>query len=538
MSPKISPEPTTEQTGSARAELEARARNHAAEVVERWKAVLRNPTWNPTEDEGDFVVWETREDPDYKSGFEHYNGHRWFRETEASWRREQLRAFQVCLERDFSPSEQAIIRAAFPDECAPPAARRWVLLEDRDAVAPIDLPSHEREPERWQRAARAFAEQYRDRLPEEMRHLGFALGLEAGDRVHVALWLGEERTPYAIDAWLQSIDREEPNERFQRLDRTPRECWTKIEPVTRAASLRRPSFTIQSTGVAPLDALLATGGIPRGARVYVQAATGQGKSAFDLHVAEHFAASGLRVVWIATSDESIESINARRLQRVGYARDEATRLALDGDATALGKLNPSLEVLDGQAVYLEDVIASAPDLLVLDPVQKVRTRAGEGCGELERIHAAAGVAEQSGITLLAASSKVRGAGRRSKIESALGGAFIENGATLLLDLTLDGDRLRGSVLKSRYGGAGESFELVLDAERQRLATPPGSDQLDAVVEAIIKALHDRDGVPLALRAGQLVTRLDRAKGPVYEALKRAVELGKVTLEDGKYRPRA
>jgi hypothetical protein len=116
------------------------------------------------------------------------------------------------------------------------------------------------------------------------------------------------------------------------------------------------------------------------------------------------------------------------------------------------------------------LIASGPDFLFVDPIKKVKSRASEGRGTHEAISAAISVVENSGITTSATASKVRGAGRRglSELEGAEGGAAIENGATLLLDLKLKENTLRVKVLKSRYGGAGEAFELTLDRARRRL----------------------------------------------------------------------
>ncbi|HEY2404765.1 MAG TPA: hypothetical protein VGI10_02130, partial [Polyangiaceae bacterium] len=228
---------------------------------------------------------------------------------------------------------------------------------------------------------------------------------------------------------------------------------------------------ILPTGITALDRALAIGGVPlRGARVVVQAPTANAKTTFALEIAASYAAAGISVGWIATGDEPPESIHARWLQREGMSR-EAAAAAATGD----GELAPSLYLIDGRAIVLEDVLTIGGfDILFLDPLQKVRTRAGADSGKLEQIGKVLELVEKSGLTCWMTSAQVRASGgrqKRSPLEASYGGGGIENGATLLLGLALAGAALTVSILKSRYGGEGETLALTADRERQRVLSP-------------------------------------------------------------------
>lgn len=503
----------------ARANLSAATARAKLDENSRRVALLKS--WREHPDVLAFVAEQRRANdfqswPDLSAAVGEHRYCRW------SVRHEIICLMLACAQQvgmaELSDADREIIGEKYPDEDrdgVEPDARKWLLVRDTKSVCP---PAD----------AAAWAPAYRAGLHEQLRDRGMAIGVAPGQAPVLAVWNGEAQPPSVYRNWLAQIG----SDRFELVQDAGASDWLSFAPAKVQGATRKAAFTVHSTGIGPLDALLATKGIPRGARVFVQAATGHGKSVFDLQVAEHFAAAGFRVAWVATSDESPESLIARRLQRVGHARDEALRLALGDEAASVAaraKLNPNLEIVDGTREYLEDVIARAPDVLVLDPVQKVRTRGGDD-GE-----AAVRIAEQSGITLVAAASKVRSSGKRAKIEAAFGGAFIENGATLLLDLERDGSTVTVSVLKSRYGGEGQSFALELDPEWQTLTPCHEPDELDAVVDEVLSVLADNDGTPLALRAVQVIARMPRArrKADVLAALKRAVETGKVTKADGK-----
>jgi hypothetical protein len=368
-----------------------------------------------------------------------------------------------------------------------PLERKWVLLRDNATTCPVDFVPDEAD--QLPPSALAWAIEYRAGLHADLRERGMRVGMTPGRPPVLAVWIGVAQPSHILRAWVEGIaarrfdvvrkpaiarDFERKTEAYEVAN------WTTIEPVRVVTAARQAAFKIHTTGIAPLDALLATEGIPRGARVYVQAATGHGKSVFDLQIGEHFADHGFRVALIATSDESAESITARRLQRImKLDRKTALEFAMGDDAASIAaraKLNPNLTIVDGATTYLEDVIASEPALIICDPIQKIRTRAGGGdTYTLDSTAAAVRVAEQSGITFVCASSKVKRAGR--DLEASFGGASIPNGATLQIDLERRGTTVNGRVLKSRYGGEGESFDLELDADRQALGTvaPPVSE---------------------------------------------------------------
>jgi hypothetical protein len=429
-----------------------------------------------------------------------------------------------------------------------PTCARWLLVEDRNETGPADLPPVDAAA--WHGVANAWASAYRARLPHELRHLGMLVLPEPGKAIVLAVWVGTERAAATLRSWARAIgggadvrddDGNLVNPGRFRVLRDASACastFVALEPAAAVAAslldLVAPpiksdaSGAVLRTGIGPLDALLVTGGVPRrGARVVVQAPTANAKSALNLQIAEFLAAAGLSIGWIATRDETAESIRARRLQRAGHARADAIRLA--NDPAALAELNPNLAVIDGREWLLEDVLTaggSGPDVLFLDPLQKVRSRAGEGRGQVESIAAALDVIETSGVTTFMTSAMVRGAGRRSKIEGSYGGAAIENGATLLLDLALTDDALRVAVLKSRYGGEGESFVMTLDRASQTLTAACG----DALAEAIRKVLVDRG----SLTQAQLLVRVTGGQNAIAEALKAGVAAGLWRLDGRHY----
>jgi len=235
---------------------------------------------------------------------------------------------------------------------------------------------------------------------------------------------------------------------------------------------------VMPTGIAALDSLLVTGGVPRGARVVLQAATAQGKTSVALEIAESLAERGARVVWYATSDEPRESILARRRQRVGVPRADAL---LSSDESML---DSQLFVVDGRKYTLEEVFeCQGIDVLFVDPISKVRTLQAAS-DPVSRVGHGLDLIEASGWTCWMTAATVRAAGRRTATERALGGARIEAGCSLLLELSRSGSDLALSVLKSRLGGEGQEVRLKLDAERQRIIALPDGLALVTAAERI------------------------------------------------------
>lgn len=227
-----------------------------------------------------------------------------------------------------------------------------------------------------------------------------------------------------------------------------------------------------------LNAVLSNGGVPQGSRVILQGPPGSGKTAIAIELAAGLAADEKiapnAVAWVATSDEPADSICRRFVQREGGEMRNVF----------CGK---NLIVIDGREVDLEDVFAAGFSFVFVDSLQAARTRAGAKMGRLESVAAAVAVISAAKVPAFATSHVVRGAERRSKMASAYGGAGIEHAATLLLDVSRDGDAVIVEIVKSRgLGGEDQKVALVLDRERQRIVSPAATAGADAV-EARIRA---------------------------------------------------
>ncbi|MDF3069188.1 MAG: DnaB-like helicase terminal domain [Polyangiaceae bacterium] len=383
----------------------------------------------------------------------------------------------------------------------------------------------------------AFVRDYVRELPPGWRD-SIVLDLKAGEHPVVCRWTATREKISATQAWCRNYRyRDQP--RFEALE----SLWFEGERVVIPAAVSRATVTIEQlakpritatpstvtpTGLEPLDAVLATGGIPSGARVGIQASTAQGKTALMLEIAEAWAARGARVVWVATADEPRESVMARRRQRHGMPRAQALTST---DETAL---EPRLFVVDGRDHTIEEVLAlsPAPALLVLDPVSKVRMRDG-AADPVVRIGGVLDLVEASGWTVLMSAPVVRGAGRRVATERALGGSRIEAGATLLLELSRSGDNLTIGVVKSRLGGEGMEVALRLDAERQRVLAAPSDAGALSVEERIwrdVRAVLATDG-PRVARA--LADKVRGRKTAVLAVVRQRLATGELRQVEGK-----
>lgn len=366
--------------------------------------------------------------------------------------------------------------------------------------------------------ADVFTREYAKTLPPGWRE-SVILCLRSGEPVIVVRWTAERERIEDIRAWADATELDAQGcGRWEALDdlAIANEGYTRVpiapsKPVSadahaaraRLQALAAPvasdatSAAVHTTGVAALDAVLETGGVPaRGARCVIQAPTANAKTTVALEIAEHYAACGLGVVWIATRDEPRESLIARRHQRAGRTRAEAIALARAGDESGLCD---QLLVVDGTAATLEDMLDQRAgfDVLFIDPLQKVRMRSG-GSGAVGSVEAALELIELSGVTTWMTSAFVRGGTRRrARLEMSKGGAAIENGATLLLDLERAGDALTVRVLKSRYGGEDAELALTLDRERQRVHSSASSaSQAEARIRAdVLTALALSPGQP-------------------------------------------
>jgi hypothetical protein len=384
-------------------------------------------------------------------------------------------------------------------------------------------------------ATDAFVRDYVRELPPGWRD-SIVLDLKAGEHPVVCRWTATREKISATQAWCRNYrHRDQP--RFEALE----SHWFEGERVVIPAAVSHATVTVEAlarprtmatlstvspTGLGPLDAVLATGGIPSGARVVVQAATAQGKTA--LEIAEAWAARGARVVWVATADEPRESVMARRRQRHGMPRADAVT------STDEEGLAPELFVVDGREHTIEEVLtlSPAPALLVLDPVSKVRMRDG-AADPVVRIGGVLDLVEASGWTVLMSAAVVRGAGRRAATERALGGSRIEAGATLLLELTRSGDNLTIGIVKSRLGGEGMEIALRLDAERQRVLAAPADDGALSTDDRIwrdMRTVLAMDG-PRAART--LAEKVRGRKTAVLAVVRQRLANGDLRQLDGK-----
>jgi len=343
-------------------------------------------------------------------------------------------------------------------------------------------------------AAEPFVRDYLRTLP-----LGWTasivVSLAAGKNPVICRWTDQRMLIGVTRRWCESGPRMPNGEpRFEALeDHTFGDAVRVMVPAATAARSAtveeiaappapRPAQTtdavVMPTGIAALDSLLVTAGVPRGARVVVQAATAQGKTSVALEIAESLAERGARVVWYATSDEPRESILARRRQRVGMPRADAL---LSSDESML---DSRLFVVDGRKYTLEEVFeCQGIDVLFVDPISKIRTLQAAS-DPVSRVGHGLDLIEASGWTCWMTAATVRAAGRRTATERALGGARIEAGCSLLLELSRSGSDLAISVLKSRLGGEGQEVRLKLDAERQRIVALPDGLALVTAAERI------------------------------------------------------
>lgn len=216
------------------------------------------------------------------------------------------------------------------------------------------------------------------------------------------------------------------------------------------------SGPVLRTRLAALDRQFREGveGLPLGALVVVGGQAGNCKTTLAVHLAEEAREGGWFVVWLAI-DEQVELVEQRLKQRRGAALNPEAFFVVgqDGD---------HYETLAEQAHREAN---GRPVLIVVDSLQRLLTRAGEGKGERERITAAveaiAKCQERFPSVVVATTEIARGSGE------AKGSGSIDYLATLALRLARTGAKLNVRVTKNRHGGE-QPFALAVDFERQRL----------------------------------------------------------------------
>ncbi len=374
----------------------------------------------------------------------------------------------------------------------PDEAHRWALFEDvaERGRLPESLKAHfpvEDVPP----AIRAWVEQWRE-SHRALQGREMVVAVRPGRSTIFALWFDEPQTmagvrrfarehlnptgaleprflpaPDPCDLSCVVVERTEteygPKERETELDtacvylpaeETASTVLTLADRKAKAApALNGPALR---TGLAALDAQFREGldGLPLKARVVIAGPTENAKTTTALHFAETAREAGWFVVWIAI-DEEPELVEARLAQRRG-ARIEPESfhvVAPDGDPFEL-----LAEMAHREA-------AGRPVMLVIDSVQKLLTRAGEGKGERERISAAVEViqaCQDRWPSIVVLTSEIaRGSGETK------GSGSIDYGATLSLRVKLTGDRLHVTITKNRYGTK-QPITLGVDYAHQRL----------------------------------------------------------------------
>ncbi|HEX4336213.1 MAG TPA: hypothetical protein VH062_09885 [Polyangiaceae bacterium] len=363
-------------------------------------------------------------------------------------------------------------RAECPDctDVGPDIGSHTQIIEDRHTIFPGGD---------WH----AFAVSYARSVLPVGWNTSVLVCLKPGKPVIVVRWTPElcllDVTYKVTDSW----DSKESSPRWFALENESvgsyRRHWIKPSTVEMHSDLagfvtsRKPKGAPQNQfvpiGITALNSseALKNGGVPlRGARCIIQGLEGSGKSTLLVEVAAGYVAQGKRAVIIASGDETAESFAARWYQRQGMSRDEALAKGNDG-VLADGKLL----IVDGRELTLEDAYNYGGfEVLLLDPLQKISTRAGADADPVRAVREVLKVVETHDVTVWATSAVTRGSDKRRSAAASYGGAVVENSATLLLNASLadDGETMTVEVLKSRYGRKGGKVELRLDADGQRV----------------------------------------------------------------------
>lgn len=356
-----------------------------------------------------------------------------------------------------------------------PAAEHWLIALDHHWVVPLGQPSAVLDDyaHRWREAHHNF------------RGAEMVVFLPPGEALQFAVWSVKAIGREAVQSYLDALSGHAGEPRYtsvaypwdplgvERVYLPPAfEAPTSFR--TMRADAQTQALVLLDTGIGALNKQFRGGaGLPLGARVVIGGLTGQGKTTLGLHLAEAACAQGWFVVWLAY-DESCDEIQVRRLQRRGLAPEVAQTLPLAAMA-ALDALDffvvPAGAPFEELARDAHGEANGCPVLFVVDSIQKLETRAGEGKGERERITAAVDAIQASQAkypsTIVMTAEIARGSG------ATKGSGAIDYGATLALRVRRSGSVLAVDVVKNRHGSE-HAFALHVDFEQQLLSAPAQS----------------------------------------------------------------
>jgi hypothetical protein len=365
-------------------------------------------------------------------------------------------------------------------------ARHWFVVRDFHAIIPPTT----------RRGDEDYARRWRQSVAEILGSGSeMIVAVEPGKPTDAILWSAEPRTDAELRAWSSSLPSPEridvsvypwtpPDDALVYLPADARAVATSFRD-RRNVESTPSSAVLLDTGIPALNKQFRVGALPMGARVVIGGLTGQGKTTLALHLAEAACARGWFVVWLAY-DESVDEIQARRLQRRGLPLAELAKLdELDFFVWPPG------EPLEDLARAAHAEADGLPVLFVIDSIQKLETRAGDGKGERERITASVDTIQalqaKYPFVMVATAEIARGSG------ATKGSGSIDYGATLALRVRRNGDRLTVDIPKNRHG-CQEPFELALDRAAQRLLDPSAAVADEAklkVWEQVRRTLEER-----------------------------------------------
>lgn len=255
------------------------------------------------------------------------------------------------------------------------------------------------------------------------------------------------------------------------------------------------------TGIATLDRV-TSGGIEVGAVHVIAGHPGAGKSSLAIDLAHRFALSAAHVTILA-GDQADEAYVARFGQLEGLPRGfQKMRELREAAVARLGELqirivdpikHPRAFVVETASRSLRRRAGDAPGVLVVDSLQRARSRASDGVKDPRQrvdlvLDALRRAARTDGHLVLVTSEVARGsyaardkASRTDPLAAAKESGGIEYAADLLLalDRTSDGGHVDAYLAKNRFGPDKISFALEIDTQSTRVTEVDPSDVREA-----------------------------------------------------------